>query len=477
MVEESAWLHIDGMGYFDDCMALLVCASICTTTVTSPEPRSPRPDARCLLFRLNSPTLLRLPQAEGDLRLQIDERCFPFSLLFVSSSPLSQPLSARLSFSSARSTMSCRDSRLSRSQAGPPQGPSWRLAIALLVLLAVGRTQAALSLAGMNTIFSFGDSYTASGYTPVNGVKNITGIGQTSSDGLNWLQYLAASQPSTADNYYDFAVQGATTNNSIVDGVVPSFVEQVILWQSYFVATNDSAPVQVPWSSDTTLFVVWIGINDIGYSYALSRSFPTIQSGLFKSLEPSILNSYGTMDLFASNIAGYNQQLSNYVQSLAATPGLQAVLFDTQPFFNEIYNNFQKYGFQDGNSTCPDYETVNNEPNINLKTCPWPLAEYVFKDTYHVSWPVHKLLATVVVEFIANGTATIPTSTASITVQQTTLPPTTALPTTTAAPTATCPACTCPARSGAVSHFRKELFGWQSLYVACSMVLSVGFIL
>lgn len=49
-------------------------------------------------------------------------------------------------------------------------------------------------------------------------------------------------------------LSGATTNNSIVNGVVPSFVEQVIVFQQFFVPINATATVEVPWIPATTLF-------------------------------------------------------------------------------------------------------------------------------------------------------------------------------------------------------------------------------
>lgn len=75
--------------------------------------------------------------------------------------------------------------------------------------------------------------------------------------------------------------------------------------------------------------------------------------------------------LFATNIASFNTKLSQFVQAVpVALPGVEAVLFDPQPFFNsvrrgfgvsrggvlmllwfrkQVLNNFTSCGFQDGN--------------------------------------------------------------------------------------------------------------------------------
>lgn len=152
--------------------------------------------------------------------------------------------------------------------------------------------------------------------------------------------------------------------------------------------------------------MVWIGINDIGYSYSLSRGFPSLTNSLFPTLQPSIFDTYTNVvtalyasgarnflfmgipptnrtplvtsygapaqALFTTNVMNYNTQLFNFVNSMpTALPGTNVVLYDTQPFFNtvtppsigrelqlfhtdlpsQVLDNVEKYGFQD-NNTC-----------------------------------------------------------------------------------------------------------------------------
>ncbi|KAL8293682.1 hypothetical protein RQP46_000383 [Phenoliferia psychrophenolica] len=285
-----------------------------------------------------------------------------------------------------------------------------RRSIALCVAVALcglaGSASAGINLTAMDTIFAFGDSYTASGYSPLYGIHNLTGTGNTISGGKNWIQYLALNNPSTANSYYNLAFSGATVNNSIVDGVVPSFVDQALEFQQYFVPVNATAPVEVPWSAGTTLF----GINDIGYSYSLSRGFPSLTNSLFPTLQPSIFDTYTNVvtalyasgarnflfmgipptnrtplvtsygapaqALFTTNVMNYNTQLFNFVNSMpTALPGTNAVLYDTQPFFNTVLDNFASYGFQDNDTACPGYYYTQQDPTFNNLSCPWPLSE------------------------------------------------------------------------------------------------------
>ncbi|KAL8287550.1 hypothetical protein RQP46_003408 [Phenoliferia psychrophenolica] len=199
---------------------------------------------------------------------------------------------------------------------------------------------AGINLAAMDNIFIFGDSYTATGYDPAKGIRNIPygKTSESSSGGLNWIEYLATDNPSTKDTYFNFAVSGATTNNSIVNATIPSFVDQVATFNQYFVPVNSTAVVEVPWISETTLFE----------------------------------------DLFNTNILGYNEQLARFVAAMPmALEGTEVALFNTQPFFNTILDNYTNYGLQ------------NN-------------------DSYHPTFAVHKLLAEVIAEGASSWPDVIP---------------------------------------------------------------------
>ncbi|GAA5964810.1 hypothetical protein JCM21900_001452 [Sporobolomyces salmonicolor] len=316
-----------------------------------------------------------------------------------------------------------------------------------------------IELSQMETIFAFGDSYSYTGYQPQTGLNNLQGIGNTSSGGLNWVQYLAASNPATASSYYDLAYSGATTNRSIVTASegTPAFVDQVILWEQYF----DPAPNEVPWKSNTTLFAAWFGINDVGFSYVdgknLTEELPAIfdtwdrlinvlyQGGarnfLVMGIPPMqrtpLVQSYGeaAQDIFAAYISEYNVALSDYTTRIPTYyAGAKVALFDTQPFFNAILDSPTDYGFIDSTAYCNVYAGITNQPNITLPACTWPLAEYTWWNEYHPTWPVHKLLADVVATTLASPANT----TASSSGTSTTAYPSTYIPTT--SPTVTTPA-------------------------------------
>lgn len=94
--------------------------------------------------------------------------------------------------------------------------------------------------------------------------------GMTFSGGLTWPGFLTTQLNTSTTLCYDFAVAGATVDNSIVAAYatsIPDIVTQVQTW-----ATNlQSKPSYAPWTPETALFAVWIGVNDVGNSYTNSN--------------------------------------------------------------------------------------------------------------------------------------------------------------------------------------------------------------
>ncbi|KAJ8291366.1 Acetylesterase [Rhodotorula toruloides] len=319
-----------------------------------------------------------------------------------------------------------------RSSRGPTTASSRLLT---LVLLLIGcsafrgvRAQAAPSIVldDIDTIFAFGDSYSATGYKPALGVNNFPGMEGTVSGGYIWLQYLSTLNSSHPITLYDLAVSGATTDNAIVNNTSDDFNTQTATFSKYFSAPNGQALVtnQARWDPARTLFAVWMGINDIGRAYqnnqnltdlipaifdqwnrnfaALyaggARNFlvlgvpPTDQTPLVQSVPPAV-------PLFAAWVGQYNGEIASYANSLPSLfPGTSVFVFDTQPFFRALLASPRAYGFVDTTTYCEDYSVVQGMPNLTLPQCTWPMSEYVWWNNYHPTWAVHRLLANVIAE-------------------------------------------------------------------------------
>lgn len=123
-----------------------------------------------------------------------------------------------------------------------------------------------------------GDSYSSTGFNittgPLPDAENPLGNppfpGYTTSGGANWIDYLISEHNISTLLSYNFAYGGATTDASIVApflDTVLSFVDQV----REFNGSIASHPSTAPWTSDNTLFGVWMGVNDVGNSYSESN--------------------------------------------------------------------------------------------------------------------------------------------------------------------------------------------------------------
>lgn len=80
----------------------------------------------------------------------------------------------------------------------------------------------------------------------------------TTSGGTNWVGYLTTLYNASPVLNYNFAVGGATIDNSIVDTKVKDVTSQV----RDFELAYGKKPISAPWSSDNAVFGFWIGINE-----------------------------------------------------------------------------------------------------------------------------------------------------------------------------------------------------------------------
>ncbi|KAI5478744.1 cellulose-binding GDSL lipase/acylhydrolase, carbohydrate Esterase Family 16 protein [Pseudohyphozyma bogoriensis] len=240
---------------------------------------------------------------------------------------------------------------------------------------------------------AFLSTYSTIKYDPaVNGLHNRNKTGEfTSTGGNNWLQYLSAQTNTTL---LDFAVGSATINNSVVLSPVQDVVSQVSEFEDYFLPP----PEITPWTAENALFVVWVGINDVGaggwgnigpWSDVLKEVFwsyegivDTLYNAgarkfLFMSIPPTNLTPHmrinSAVHLIVTAIETYNARL---LEMATAVPekydGTTVTLFDTQKPFRTILAAPQSYGFSN-NSYCEWYGwRVVNRPEANDPRCEWP---------------------------------------------------------------------------------------------------------
>ncbi|KAM0746902.1 hypothetical protein T439DRAFT_359767 [Meredithblackwellia eburnea MCA 4105] len=303
------------------------------------------------------------------------------------------------------------------------------LKLFLLAVLTTSQATAFSALSDIDYIFSFGDSYTSDSYDPSKSLSPILGQSlSTASGGLNWVQYLAkdAGSPNVL---YDLAAQGATTDNAIVNqGTIPSFVQQVQEFQTYFTPGSTT----VNWGASNTLFAVWFGINDIGYSWIYNQAYENIVGSIETAYDAQIsalyttgarnflllnvpptdltpmIQAYGdaTIALYKSRVALWNTWLSNYVSNFSTKyPEASVILYDVHSLFETIQANPSVYGIRYATTVCPSYSALTSSPpNVYFPECLAPESQYFWHNTYHPTFAVQLNIAQAVEKVLVSST-------------------------------------------------------------------------
>ncbi|KAJ5507968.1 hypothetical protein N7527_010111 [Penicillium freii] len=226
----------------------------------------------------------------------------------------------------------------------------------------------------------------------------------TSSGGTNWVGYLTTLYNASPVLSYNFAVGGATIDNSIVDTKVKDVTSQV----RDFELAYSKKPISAPWSSDNAVFGFWIGINDIGWGHQNTQPsvlVPTLMaqykflieklyaSGgrkfLFLNVPPTdrspmvIKEGPEAVKTYATWVKAYNDGLQSMINNFKSShDDTTIVLYDTWSFMLKILDDPQTYGFP--NATCF---------NDNGTSCIW-------WNHYHPGQNYHKLQAADMIQYL-----------------------------------------------------------------------------
>ncbi|EKM55245.1 carbohydrate esterase family 16 protein [Phanerochaete carnosa HHB-10118-sp] len=275
---------------------------------------------------------------------------------------------------------------------------------ALCLLSAAVAAQGKLSWNTTEFLFTFGDSYTTDGFNISAGV-NSPNPGFTSSNGPNWVEFLGGTYNVTNTKVFNLASGGATIDAALVAPYLPtvlSIVDQVSQFETHLADKPEGAQ----WSSDNSLFAFWIGINDVGNSYAwtnvtsqsefhhvlMSRLFSQVEelydsgarSFLFLTVPPTnraplILEQGSTaVSKISAALDDYNAQLAANVQAFrdAHRDLDQAAVFDARPVFNLLLDNADALGFVNATGFCDAYQ--NGTPGMTTQVAPCaPVSSYL----------------------------------------------------------------------------------------------------
>ncbi|KAF8223363.1 hypothetical protein L208DRAFT_1317043 [Tricholoma matsutake] len=269
--------------------------------------------------------------------------------------------------------------------------------------------------------FSFGDSYTQTGFVP-NGTLPAIGNplgnppypGLTATPGANWVDFVTTTYNNSLVFTYNYAYGGATIDATLVQPYTPtvlSLTDQV----NEFLNTVATKPATTSWKSSDTLFSVWIGINDIGHSYYLSgdrNAFSDIllnaYFALVQKLLFSLFSNTGARNFLFINVPPVNRSplmlaqpasaqatekavISDYNSKLAVRVAafkqnnrdVNTWLWDSNAAFTQVLNNPMKYGFKDAT-------TYGTGPGI------------FWGNNYHPSSAAHKIFGQKIGQLLHN---------------------------------------------------------------------------
>ncbi|KAK5560762.1 hypothetical protein LTR46_001070 [Exophiala xenobiotica] len=295
---------------------------------------------------------------------------------------------------------------------------------------------------GIEQMFVFGDSYTTTGFnattgpqpSPGNPLGNPKYPGYTSSNGPNWVDYLTVKYYDSLVLTYNLAYGGATVDAALVAQYLPTVLSLKEQVQTEFLPLYGTQQL-ASWKPDATLFAIFVGINDVGNSYAGTASGNTTIYDAVLSEYTSLVNQLydsgarnfvflnvppvdrspltassgpAAQALEASRIALFNSRIATLAANLAHADKQNAVfLYDTHTLFEEVLDNPQQFPqtapYRNTTDYCLDYENGTAAMDTLNASCVYPVNEYFWLNSLHPTYPMHDLLSSKVAEELRGG--------------------------------------------------------------------------
>jgi len=278
-------------------------------------------------------------------------------------------------------------------------------------------------------ISSSGDSYTTTGFNvtlaqpnATDPLGNPTYPGSTSSDGPNWVDFLTTTYNKSYIQTYNLAYGGATVDSALVAQYLPTVLDLKQQIEEEFLPVYGNKTL-VPWTAATSLFAVWIGINDVGNSYQNANAtslrphifdvYSTVVDELYTSGArnflfinvPPVNRSPGTTSqganvsaLEETAIATFNAEIKTLVSNLTSTHSdAAAFLFDANTLFSTVLDDPKTFpetaGYVNTTNYCFAYENGTATMDQFNASCGAPVNEYFWLNTLHPTYPMQNLTA------------------------------------------------------------------------------------
>ncbi|KAF8850272.1 hypothetical protein BDZ45DRAFT_751925 [Acephala macrosclerotiorum] len=290
----------------------------------------------------------------------------------------------------------------------------------------------------VNHTFAFGDSWTTTWFdytdaqpSPSEPMGNPPFPGSTSSNATNWIGYLTTTYNSSLILTYNLAVAGTTLDNHVTDSYPVPVTEQVF---NRFMP-GYAEGFWTPWKSDDTLFIMFIGINDVMIMNPIAGpELISIDQRLFKT-HMKLLNSlYGTgarnfllmnvpplervwqppsvpqaeKDKYGSDALMYNRRVEKVAGALKGEfDDANVWVFDTHRIVNEALDDpkrfWQTSGIKNTTEFCKKYELGTPTTDYFDSECGIRVDEYFWLNALHPTYPIHDLIAEKVAKMLEKG--------------------------------------------------------------------------
>ncbi|KAL8687930.1 MAG: hypothetical protein Q9218_006033 [Villophora microphyllina] len=282
---------------------------------------------------------------------------------------------------------------------------------------------------GVEKIFSFGDSYTDSGFNPTgpqpddihplgNPFSNSTTPPyHTFTNGPNWIEFLTFKYNESQIDTYNMAISGSTVNDTAIGGTsTADLVHQI---SDRFVP-NYVRKNTVRWTPSNSLFTLFFGINDVNRSW--NKRDPKFNDAVFTSYMNLLhqLYRYGARNFLlhtvppidrgpyvskpdatieAPDINDFNYRMQVLFKSFTATHhDVSVLLFNTNKLFSEAIDNPsvwpQTAVYKNTTGSCKAYET-GDVPAMDYYDpgCQYRVNEYLWLNGLHPTYPIHEAMA------------------------------------------------------------------------------------
>jgi phospholipase/lecithinase/hemolysin len=298
---------------------------------------------------------------------------------------------------------------------------------------------------------SSGDSYTQTGFnatiypvpSPSNPMGNPEWPGWTSCNGPNWIDLLTVTHNASLLLTYNMAVGGATVGQDLVPPwllTIPPLTQQVRnIFLPAFVSEPRAAPSAPNWKGDDSLFLIWIGINDVAlYGNWLSQHrkehllqdimivYSAVLWTLVKAgarnivllnvppLERAPLNtSRGKKqtDRQKEDVLAFNTGVERIAANLKkefANEGVNAWILDTYELFGNVMDDPTVYEetrvYKNVTWYCEPYQYgTYGDRFAHDDGCEYAVNEYLWLNALHPTYPVHNATARLLSESLAGG--------------------------------------------------------------------------